>query len=50
MTFVVLEGYRGGYTEEEDKGDICVDDFNIELGACEGMTFENYMYVHAMYK
>ena len=32
--FFTIEAIRGGRTVEEDQGDICMDNFVIELGRC----------------
>ena len=39
VVLIVVEGTRGGYQDNEDEGDISVDDIGVTTGHCDGNIF-----------
>ena len=37
MSFVVLEGYRGGNSYDDDVGDVALDDLRIDSNSCKNI-------------
>ena len=38
---VVFEGVRGGRVEDDDRGDICIDDVRVWRGSCGNCMLKN---------
>ena len=42
---IVFEATRGGYQENEDEGDISVDDVGVTSGYCLGFSFKEFKFI-----